>query len=118
MFETIFQLINHGLPASIIDKALKGVSEFFNLTEEEKVEYEKKDPADRIRWGLGFSPGDHEAVKREYLKVLPHPKFQGPDKPAGFRYKKIVVFGNSLLLHCKNFQCIKKSRISKVISFL
>ncbi|XP_009366815.2 2-oxoglutarate-dependent dioxygenase 19 [Pyrus x bretschneideri] len=79
-----FYLINHGLPDNVIDKALKGVSEFFNLTEEEKLEYEKKDSADRIRWGLGFSPGDHEAVKREYLKVLPHPKFEGPDKPAGF----------------------------------
>lgn len=85
-----WQLVNHGVPDSVIERALNGISDFFDLTEEEKMDYEKKDSTDRIRWGLGFSPGDHEAVKREYLKVLPHPKFQGPAKPSGFRYKKIV----------------------------
>ncbi|PQQ05504.1 protein DMR6-LIKE OXYGENASE 1 [Prunus yedoensis var. nudiflora] len=80
-----FYLVNHGVPDSVIERALNGISDFFDLTEEEKMDYEKKDSTDRIRWGLGFSPGDHEAVKREYLKVLPHPMFQGPAKPAGFR---------------------------------
>ncbi|CAL2275888.1 unnamed protein product [Prunus armeniaca] len=80
-----FYLVNHGVPDCVIERALNGISDFFDLTEEEKKDYEKKNSTDRIRWGLGFSPGDHEAVKREYLKVLPHPKFEGPAKPAGFR---------------------------------
>ncbi|XP_034229736.1 protein DMR6-LIKE OXYGENASE 1-like [Prunus dulcis] len=80
-----FYLVNHGVPDCVIERALNGISDFFDLTEEEKMDYEKKSSTDRIRWGLGFSPGDHEAVNREYLKVLPHPKFEGPAKPAGFR---------------------------------
>ncbi|KAF3440137.1 hypothetical protein FNV43_RR18415 [Rhamnella rubrinervis] len=79
-----FYLVNHGIPESVIERALEGISEFFNLTDEEKREYEMKDSTDRIRWGLGFSPGDHQTVQREYLKVLPHPNFQGPSKPPGF----------------------------------
>lgn len=78
--------MNHGIPESVIERALEGITEFFNLTDEEKREFEKKDSTDRIRWGLGFSPGDHQMVKREYLKVLPHPGFQGPCKPLGFRF--------------------------------
>ncbi|XP_015888473.3 2-oxoglutarate-dependent dioxygenase 19 [Ziziphus jujuba] len=79
-----FNLVNHGIPESVMERALKGVSDFFYLTDEEKKEYERKDSTDRIRWGLGFSPGDYQMVKREYLKVIPHPKFQRPTKPPGF----------------------------------
>lgn len=51
------QLVNHGIPERVIERALEGIADFFNLTDEEKRELEKKDSTDRIRWGLGISPG-------------------------------------------------------------
>ncbi|CAL2275890.1 unnamed protein product [Prunus armeniaca] len=113
-----FYLVNHGVPDCVIERALNGISDFFDLTEEEKKDYEKKNSTDRIRWGLGFSPGDHEAVKREYLKVLPHPKFEGPAKPAGFRYKKIVFLKKRKNRVCTTHASTYSPNQPKILNFL
>ncbi|GMI99182.1 hypothetical protein like AT2G44800 [Hibiscus trionum] len=76
-----FYLIN-GVEESVVEAALKGVSDFFELTnQEERSEYSKKNSRDRIRWGLRSHAGEN----REYLKVVAHPEYHCPTKPAHFR---------------------------------
>ncbi|KAE8668613.1 peroxisomal (S)-2-hydroxy-acid oxidase GLO1-like [Hibiscus syriacus] len=76
-----FYLIN-GVEESVVEAALKGISDFFELTnQEERSEYLKKDSMDRIRWGLRSHAGEN----REYLKVVAHPQYHCPTKPASFR---------------------------------
>ncbi|PRQ24945.1 putative flavanone 3-dioxygenase [Rosa chinensis] len=76
-----FYLVNHGVSEKVFESVFKGISDFFNPTEiEDRKQYEKKNPTDRIRWGLRSSPGEN----REYLKVIAHPEYHCPTKPAGF----------------------------------
>ncbi|KAH7519721.1 hypothetical protein FEM48_Zijuj08G0067400 [Ziziphus jujuba var. spinosa] len=76
-----FHLVNHGVPDSIFEGVFKGISDFFDPDEvEDRKQYEKKHPTDRIRWGLRSYPGEN----REYLKVVVHPQFHCPPKPVGF----------------------------------
>ncbi|KAL5571726.1 hypothetical protein UlMin_021323 [Ulmus minor] len=76
-----FYLVNHGVPDRVFENVFDGISEFFDPTEvEDRRQYEKKNPTDRIRWGLRSSPGEN----REYLKVVAHPQYHCPPKPAGF----------------------------------
>lgn len=88
-----FQLVNHGISNGVFEGVFKGISDFFNPEEiEDRKQYEKKSPTDRIRWGLRSSPGEN----REYLKVIAHPQFHCPSKPAGFRY----IYGDLVCLLC------------------
>ncbi|KAF9682688.1 hypothetical protein SADUNF_Sadunf05G0134700 [Salix dunnii] len=65
-----FYLVNHGVPDSAIEGALEGIAEFFEVTKvEERKEYMKSNPTDRIMWGLNSHAGEN----REYLKVVAHP---------------------------------------------
>ncbi|KAB2094158.1 hypothetical protein ES319_A02G137200v1 [Gossypium barbadense] len=76
-----FYLIN-GVEQSVVEGALKGISDFFELTnQEERREYLKKNPMDRIRWGFRSHAGEN----REYLKIVAHPENHCPSKPASFR---------------------------------
>ncbi|XP_021800724.1 flavanone 3-dioxygenase 3-like [Prunus avium] len=76
-----YRLVNHGISDSVFEGVFKGISDFFNPTEiESRKQYEKKNPTDRIRWGLRSSPGEN----REYLKIIAHPQYHCPTKPAGF----------------------------------
>ncbi|MFQ6624247.1 hypothetical protein Gotur_004016 [Gossypium turneri] len=72
----------NGVEQSVVEGALKGISDFFELTNlEERSEYLKKNPMDRIRWGLRSHAGEN----REYLKIVAHPEYHCPSKPASFR---------------------------------
>ncbi|EXC32442.1 Leucoanthocyanidin dioxygenase [Morus notabilis] len=76
-----FYLVNHGITDNVFESVFKGISDFFDPIEvEDRRQYEKKNPTDRIRWGLRSSPGEN----REYLKVVAHPRFHCPPKPADF----------------------------------
>ncbi|KAK2985035.1 hypothetical protein RJ640_016955 [Escallonia rubra] len=77
------QVGNHGIPESFIKEVLERCSEFFDQTEREKIEYEPKGLTDKIRWSKGSKPGD----QREFLKLISHPEFHCPAKPAAFRAK-------------------------------
>jgi len=77
------QLVNHTIPDGVFDNILKGVSDFFNQTTlDERRNYSKKFPLDKIRWELNSSAGEN----REYLKVVAHPQYHFPSNPSGFRY--------------------------------
>ncbi|KAJ6412595.1 hypothetical protein OIU84_005609 [Salix udensis] len=82
-----FYLVNHGVPDTVIEGALEGIAEFFEVTKvEEKKEYRKSNPADRIVWGLNCHAGEN----REYLKVVAHPHLHCPAKPAIIRYRPVT----------------------------
>ncbi|KAL9394553.1 hypothetical protein Peur_013838 [Populus x canadensis] len=91
-----FYLVNHGVPDSVIEGALEGIADFFEVTkEEERKEYVKSSPADRIMWGLN----SHAEENREYLKVVAHPQFHCPAKPASL--------SKALEEYFKRFQDVK-----------
>ncbi|KAG4403549.1 hypothetical protein AAZX31_01G125200 [Glycine max] len=76
-----FYLVNHTIPDGVFDNILKGVSDFFNQTTlDERRNYSKKFPLDKIRWELNSSAGEN----REYLKVVAHPQYHFPSNPSGF----------------------------------
>uniref|UniRef100_A0A5B7BI18 Putative 2-oxoglutarate/Fe(II)-dependent dioxygenase n=1 Tax=Davidia involucrata TaxID=16924 RepID=A0A5B7BI18_DAVIN len=80
-----FMVINHGVPESLIKAVIDGCLEFFNLTEEEKREFEQKHVTDPIRCGTSFNPKlDKVFFWSDFLKVIVHPEFHFPYKPTGF----------------------------------
>lgn len=81
-----FMLINHYVSKSIMEKMVDEVFAFFNLREEEKQEYAGKDVMDPIRYGTSSNVSmDKVLFWRDFLKIVVHPEFHSPDKPAGFR---------------------------------
>ncbi|XP_028771658.1 protein DMR6-LIKE OXYGENASE 2 [Neltuma alba] len=80
-----FLLINHGMPESLINSMMKGVKGFFDLSDEEKKEFQGKHIFDPIRYGSSFNTAVEQVhCWRDFLKVFVHPDFHFPHKPAGF----------------------------------
>ncbi|EEF42054.1 Leucoanthocyanidin dioxygenase, putative [Ricinus communis] len=75
-----FNLVNHGIPERWIEDTLKGIYGFYDLTEEERKEYQTKTPDDRIRRCLFTTNREN----RECLRVVTYPNFHCPPKPADF----------------------------------
>nr|XP_043623312.1 2-oxoglutarate-dependent dioxygenase 19-like [Erigeron canadensis] len=79
-----FQLINHGVPETLMKTVIEKSNEFFNLTNQEKKEYEEKGVLDPIRYGTSVnSKTDQVLYWRDFLKIIAHPKFHCPNKPLG-----------------------------------
>ncbi|KAK2968657.1 hypothetical protein RJ640_012500 [Escallonia rubra] len=107
-----FLLVNHGVPETLIDKVFDASNEFFNLSEEEKQNFDGKNALDPIRCGTSFHNARMGKILlwRDYLKVIAHPEFHFPDKPAGFRYKTIYLFIKaSFILQNKSFTASSKA---------
>ena len=80
-------MTNHGVPERLINAVIEGCRGFFELSEEEKLEFEGKHVLDPIRYGTSFNASvDKVLCWRDYLKVVVHPHFHFPNKPSGFRY--------------------------------
>ena len=84
------QLINHGVEESVMQRIIDATDGFFNLTEEEKKEFEgTKHVLEPISSGTSFSgtpTNGRPLIWRDYYKFIVHPQFNSPYKPAGFRY--------------------------------
>ncbi|XP_041014517.1 2-oxoglutarate-dependent dioxygenase 19-like [Juglans microcarpa x Juglans regia] len=84
-----FLLINHGVPERQMEAVTENIREFFDLTEEEKREFEGKNLLDPIRCGTSFNTSlENVFFWRDFLKILINPddhEFQFPNKPPGFR---------------------------------
>ncbi|GMY38881.1 protein DMR6-LIKE OXYGENASE 2-like [Fagus crenata] len=88
-----FMVINHGVPERVMKEMVEAFLEFFNLTGEEKQEFQGKHVMDPIRCGTGFTPLQEKVfLWRDYLKFFTHPEFHSPNKPAGFRYLRNASF--------------------------
>lgn len=80
-----FMVVNHGVPKVLMESVLDKCDEFFNLTPEEKLQFEGKHVLDPIRCGTSFNTSVEEVnFWRDYLKLMVHPKFHSPSKPRGF----------------------------------
>ncbi|XP_004308028.1 PREDICTED: 2'-deoxymugineic-acid 2'-dioxygenase-like [Fragaria vesca subsp. vesca] len=62
-----FQIINHGIPQSVLDGALVVASEFFELPDSEKAKFMSKDVHKAVRYETSFKPW------RVFLKHYAHP---------------------------------------------
>ncbi|KAK8568333.1 hypothetical protein V6N12_006887 [Hibiscus sabdariffa] len=81
-----FMVTNHGVPESMMKGITAACREFFELTEEEKAEFEGKHVLDPIRYGTSVNASiDKVLCWRDYLKVFQHPEFHSPNKPPSFR---------------------------------
>ncbi|KAK3006311.1 hypothetical protein RJ639_016865 [Escallonia herrerae] len=67
-----FLVVNHGMPESLVEKVVNASQEFFNMTEEEKKEFEGKHALDPIRCGTSFHNANKGKVLlwRDYLKLV------------------------------------------------
>ncbi|KAI3445766.1 hypothetical protein Pfo_002431 [Paulownia fortunei] len=81
-----FMVVNHGIPEALMRAMLEVTSEFFNLPEEEKPEFQPKNVLDPIRYGTSFNTAKEKIFCwRDFLKVFVHPEFHCPDKPESLR---------------------------------
>ncbi|KAK4340049.1 hypothetical protein RND71_041511 [Anisodus tanguticus] len=81
-----FMVVNHGIPENLMKAVIDSTHEFFNLPEEEKLEYAGKHVLDPIRFGTSFNASKENVFFwRDYLKVFVHPHFHSPTKPQGYR---------------------------------
>ncbi|KAF7849150.1 hypothetical protein BT93_L1187 [Corymbia citriodora subsp. variegata] len=80
----VFMLINHGVPENQMKATVDALKGFFDLTEEEKNEFQGKHVLDPIRYGTSFKASvDKVFLWRDFLKMTVHPKFHCPPKPEG-----------------------------------
>ncbi|KAK9078904.1 hypothetical protein SSX86_002963 [Deinandra increscens subsp. villosa] len=81
-----FMLVNHGVPETLIEEMMDVSSEFFEMTIEEKLEFEAHGVLDPVRCGTGLNlvNVNKDTLWREYLRLIVHPDFNCPHKPARF----------------------------------
>ncbi|XP_057812547.1 2-oxoglutarate-dependent dioxygenase 19-like [Salvia miltiorrhiza] len=81
-----FILVNHGVPEELIRGVIEAASEFFDLPEAEKPEFQPENVLSRIRYGTSFNAAtDNVFCWRDFVKVFVHPHFTCPDKPQSLR---------------------------------
>ncbi|PQM34790.1 protein DMR6-LIKE OXYGENASE 2-like [Prunus yedoensis var. nudiflora] len=80
-----FQVTNHCVAESLMQSMIDTCHRFFDLPEEEKKEFQTRNPLDPIKCGTSFNV-DIEKVHfwRDFLKVIAHPEFNSLYKPAGY----------------------------------
>ncbi|KAI4299128.1 hypothetical protein L6164_032618 [Bauhinia variegata] len=89
-----FMLINHGIPESLINSMMEGIKGFFDMSDEEKREFQGKNVFDTIRCGSSFNTATEKVnCWRDFLKAFVHPEFHCPHKPAGFRETTLNYLG-------------------------
>ncbi|OWM67917.1 hypothetical protein CDL15_Pgr010855 [Punica granatum] len=83
-------VIGHGIDKDLMNDILDCCREFFDLEEEEKSEYKGKHMLDPISYGASTDdPATAVLFRRNYLKVMVHPEFHSPSKPA--RFSKVLA---------------------------
>uniref|UniRef100_A0A7N0T495 Uncharacterized protein n=1 Tax=Kalanchoe fedtschenkoi TaxID=63787 RepID=A0A7N0T495_KALFE len=81
-----FMVINHGVPEDLVKRMIDACGEFFDMEEEDKLEFQGKGVLDAIRFGTSFNAAvDKVMCWKDYLKFLVHPQFNSPHKPPAFR---------------------------------
>ncbi|KAL8521164.1 hypothetical protein ACS0TY_011640 [Phlomoides rotata] len=81
-----FMVVNHGIPEELMRGMMEATSEFFNLPDDEKPEFQPKDVVNPIRYGTSFNTEKEKSFCwRDFLKVFVHPHFHCPPKPQSLR---------------------------------
>lgn len=69
-----FQVVNHGIEQSVLDKALAAAYGFFNLPAEEKLKFMSSDVHKPVRYGTSIKDGvERIQFWRMFLKTYAHP---------------------------------------------
>ncbi|KAI4353927.1 hypothetical protein L6164_002847 [Bauhinia variegata] len=80
------QLINHGVPESLRKSTLEWVEQLFNMPKEELGKLGGNHVMDPVRCGTRyFRNRSEEPTEMGYIKLIVHPEFSCPDKPADYR---------------------------------
>ncbi|XVF67257.1 hypothetical protein PTKIN_Ptkin10aG0106100 [Pterospermum kingtungense] len=80
-----FMVINHEVSESMMKAIIEACRGFFELTEEEKQEFQGKHVLDPIRCGTSFNvSSDKVLFWRDFLKIFQHPQFHAPSNPPAF----------------------------------
>lgn len=81
-----FMVVNHGIPEELMRSVLEVTSDFFNLPEDEKPEFQPADVLNPIRYGTSFNTAkDKIFCWRDFLKLFVHPQFHCPATPQSLR---------------------------------
>uniref|UniRef100_A0A453FPG9 Non-haem dioxygenase N-terminal domain-containing protein n=1 Tax=Aegilops tauschii subsp. strangulata TaxID=200361 RepID=A0A453FPG9_AEGTS len=82
-----FMVINHGVPEALQEEVMEACKELYSLPRDEKADYIAAGPKDPIRIGTGlfYSDVDDAICRRDYMKMIAHPEFHCPAKPAKLR---------------------------------
>ncbi|XP_050209704.1 2-oxoglutarate-dependent dioxygenase 19-like [Mercurialis annua] len=77
-----FMVVNHGVPETLMKSMIEACKGFFDLPEEEKLDFKGKNVLDPIRSGTSFNTSVEQVFCwRDFLKVFVHPVFHSPTKP-------------------------------------
>lgn len=80
------QLVNHGIPESLMTTMIDACHRFFNLPENEKQElHGEKFQYFASSTNTTYLLQNKAHFWRDHFKVQVHPEFFSPDKPTGFR---------------------------------
>ncbi|KAI4299987.1 hypothetical protein L6164_033407 [Bauhinia variegata] len=81
-----FLLINHGVPESLRKSILEWLEQLFNMPKEELGKLGGNHVMDPVRCGARyFRNRSGEPTEMGYIKLIVHPEFSCPDKPADYR---------------------------------
>uniref|UniRef100_A0AAU7NIR9 Flavonol synthase n=1 Tax=Saraca asoca TaxID=1073321 RepID=A0AAU7NIR9_9FABA len=88
----LFQIINHGIPQSIMNGALEVAAEFFNLPKEEKMRLFSDDVHKPVRYGTSVNHvRDEVYCWRDFIKHYSHPLsdwiHMWPSNPSRYKEK-------------------------------
>uniref|UniRef100_M8CQV1 Putative Flavonol synthase/flavanone 3-hydroxylase n=1 Tax=Aegilops tauschii TaxID=37682 RepID=M8CQV1_AEGTA len=88
-----FMVINHGVPEALQEEVMEACKELYSLPRDEKADYIAAGPKDPIRIGTGlfYSDVDDAICRRDYMKMIAHPEFHCPAKPAKLSYIDYTV---------------------------
>ncbi|XVF79746.1 hypothetical protein PTKIN_Ptkin15bG0014400 [Pterospermum kingtungense] len=110
-----FQVINHGIPLSIVNDALDAAAEFFNLPLEEKMPLLSDNVHAPVRYGTSLNhASDKVHFWRDFIKHYSHPLSDWihlwPSNPPSYRDK----MGN----YAKAVQVLQKQLIEAILETL
>ncbi|RWR76547.1 LOW QUALITY PROTEIN: 2OG-FeII_Oxy domain-containing protein/DIOX_N domain-containing protein [Cinnamomum micranthum f. kanehirae] len=92
-----FMVVNHGVEERLREQMLEVCRDFFDLSEVEKGKYVGRNVLDPIRSGTSFNPSVETVFYwRDFIKVLVHPAFYSPEKPADFSYVINIRYDNKI----------------------
>ncbi|XP_022890661.1 feruloyl CoA ortho-hydroxylase 1-like [Olea europaea var. sylvestris] len=67
-----FQIINHGIPLTVLDNVKNATHKFYGLPAQEKKKYSKEEsPTNNVRYGTSFSPQAEKALEwKDWLSLF------------------------------------------------
>nr|XP_043622504.1 flavanone 3-dioxygenase 3-like [Erigeron canadensis] len=109
-----FQVINHGIPTSVMKDALDSAEEFFNLPNDEKMCFASADVHEPVRYGTSVNHGvDRVFYWRDFIKHYANPLSEWthlwPSNPPSYKEKMGSYAKATHVLHKKLMEVVLES---------